>query len=106
MSFSFNGLDIFLIIIYSNYLREFPSKSKVGCLIKQKNIFITRQKLVNCEMKKEMSRKINLAYNMGSGCGSIGRAVALDTRGRQFESSHRHNIYIKQLLSTVFKRQR
>ena len=26
---------------------------------------------------------------MGSGCGSVGRAVASDTRGPQFESSHR-----------------
>ena len=26
--------------------------------------------------------------NMGIGCGSVGRAVASDTRGPQFESSH------------------
>ena len=30
----------------------------------------------------------------GSGCGSVGRAVAFDSRGPQFESSHRPNIYI------------
>ena len=33
----------------------------------------------------------------GSGCGSVGRAVASDTRGRQFESSHRpifHNAHV------------
>ena len=29
----------------------------------------------------------------GSGCGSVGRAVASDTRGLQFESSHRRNFY-------------
>ena len=27
----------------------------------------------------------------GSGCGSVGRAVAFDTRSPQFESSHRQN---------------
>ena len=35
---------------------------------------------------------------LGSGCGSVGRAVASDTRGPQFESSHRRtfikNIYL------------
>ena len=34
---------------------------------------------------------------LGSGCGSVGRAVASDTRGPQFEFSHRQdysmNIY-------------
>ena len=28
---------------------------------------------------------------MGSGCGSVGRAVAYDTRGPQFDSSHQQN---------------
>ena len=28
---------------------------------------------------------------VGSGCGSVGRAVAFDTRGPQFNSSHRQN---------------
>ena len=28
---------------------------------------------------------------MGSGCGSVGRAVAFDTRGPRFDSSHRQN---------------
>ena len=37
---------------------------------------------------------------MGSGCGSVGRAVASDTRGPQFESSHRQNkIYIEHLFT-------
>ena len=27
----------------------------------------------------------------GSGCGSVGRAVAFDTRGPRFDSSHRQN---------------
>ena len=38
----------------------------------------------------------------GSGCGSVGRAVASDTRGPRFESSHRQKfINIEQLLYTV-----
>ena len=28
---------------------------------------------------------------MGSDCGSVGRAVAFDTRGPRFDSSHRQN---------------
>ena len=47
---------------------------------------------------------------MGSGCGSVGRAVASDTRGLWFESSHWQNLYIYIVnLLTVnceFKRQK
>ena len=28
---------------------------------------------------------------MGSGCGSVGRAVAFNTKGPRFDSSHRQN---------------
>ena len=39
---------------------------------------------------------------LGSGCGSVGRAVASDTRCPQFESSHQQKfINIEQLLYTV-----
>ena len=38
----------------------------------------------------------------GSGCGSVGRVVASDTRGPQFESSHRQNLLNICLLSTVY----
>ena len=41
---------------------------------------------------------------MGSGCGSVGRAVASDTRGPRFESSHQQkfiSILNISLLSTV-----
>ena len=31
--------------------------------------------------------------DMGSGCGSVGIAVASGTRGPWFESSHRQNLY-------------
>ena len=45
----------------------------------------------------------------GSGCVSVGRAVASDTRGPRFESSHRQKfIYIKHLFTVncVLKRQK
>ena len=44
---------------------------------------------------------------MGSGCGSVGRVVAFDTRGLRFKSSHRQNfncILIICLLSTVYRK--
>ena len=34
----------------------------------------------------------NNEINLGSGCGSVGRAVASDTSGQRFESSHWQNI--------------
>ena len=40
---------------------------------------------------------------LGSGCGSVGRAVAFDSRGPRFESSHRKKIMI---MTTVLKRQK
>ena len=44
-------------------------------------------------------------HHVGSGCGSVGRVVASDTRGPRFKSSHRQKfIYILNicLLSTVY----
>ena len=38
---------------------------------------------------------------MGSGCGSVGRAVASDTRGPRFESSHRQKFINTKHLYTV-----
>ena len=37
---------------------------------------------------------------LGSGCGAVGRAVAIHTRDLHFESSHRQKFY---LLSTLLK---
>ena len=42
---------------------------------------------------------------LGSGCGSVGRAVASNTRGPRFESSHQQKFIFKLniwLLSTVY----
>ena len=41
---------------------------------------------------------------LGSGCGSVGRAVASDSRSSRFEYSHKK--YIKHLLTTVMKRRK
>ena len=49
---------------------------------------------------------IRLATALGSGCGSVGRAVASDTRGPRFESSHWQNLLNIYLLSTVLKRRK
>ena len=45
--------------------------------------------------KGEISDREATKRELGSGCGSVGRAVASNTRGPWFESSHRQNfIYI------------
>ena len=44
----------------------------------------------------------NNRYNMGSGCGAVGRVVASNTRDPRFESSQRQYY----LLSTVLKRRK
>ena len=38
---------------------------------------------------------------LGSGCGSVGRVVAFETRGLQYNSSHRQN-FIEHLLLNLF----
>ena len=40
---------------------------------------------------KSFFLKLNVAIFMRSGFGSVGRAVASDTRGPRFKSSHRRN---------------
>ena len=44
--------------------------------------------------------------DLGSGCDSVGRAVASDTRGPRIESSHWQNILNMDLLSTVLKKRK
>ena len=36
-----------------------------------------------------MASYVKVELSLGSGCGSVGRAVASDARGLRFESSHR-----------------
>ena len=45
-------------------------------------------------------------FFMGSGCGSVGRAVASDTRGPQFESSHRQLLLNQFFLLTASRLRR
>ena len=58
----------------------------------------------NLALVKTHLSGINVLTNVGIGqwlCGSVGRAVASDTRGPRFESSHRQNLLNICLLSTV-----
>ena len=41
---------------------------------------------------------------LGSGCGAVGRAVAYDSRGPGFESSHRQLLLNIYLLLTVYRK--
>ena len=43
-------------------------------------------------------------YWSGSGCGAVGRAVAYDTRGPGFDSSHRQLLLNIYLLLTVCRK--
>ena len=40
---------------------------------------------------------------VGSSCGSVGRAVASDTRGPQFESSHQQNLHYLYAVNSIEK---
>ena len=42
----------------------------------------------------KLSIIVIIKMTTGSGCGSVGRAVASDTRGPRFESSHRQKIIL------------
>ena len=44
---------------------------------------------------------IRLAHGLGSGCGSVARAVASDTRDARFESSRRQT-FIEHLFTVNF----
>ena len=52
--------------------------------------------------ERTLTHRMQTDRNTGSGCGSVGRAVASNTRGPRFESSHRQNLLNICLLSTVY----
>ena len=57
-------------------------------------------RLASCLIELDLTKQVNMC----SGCGSVGRVVASNSRGPRFESSHRQNfIYMLNicLLSTV-----
>ena len=57
-------------------------------------------------MIEDIEGLIKILRDHGSGCGSVGRAVASDTRGPQFKSSHRQNLLKNCKLSSVLKRRK
>ena len=66
---------------------------------------LTSQPLKQKEKNNWIGPTVKHVWKMGSGCGSVGRAVASDTRGPRFESSHWQKfIYILNIcfLSTVY----
>ena len=67
-------------------------------------------KLIAVDMKQSPGKtnQLSIACFKGSGCGSVGRAVASDNKGPRFKSSHRQIFYIQHIctLSTVLRRQK
>ena len=54
-------------------------------------------------MQKDSITSLLIKEDNGSGCGTVGRAVASNTRGPRFKSSHQENLYVP---STVLKRRK
>ena len=48
-------------------------------------------------------RHIHILLNLGSGCGSVGRAVTSDTRDPRFEPCHRRN-FVYQFICQLYNR--
>ena len=55
-------------------------------------------------VKNEEGKNINKIR--GSGCGSVGRTVASNSRGPRFKSHHRQKFILNILLSIVLKRRK
>ena len=56
------------------------------------------------QLSQQMPSK-NYLFTLGSGCGSVGRAIASNIKGLRFESSHRQkfiDLWNICLLSTVY----
>ena len=59
------------------------------------------------DKRESLACQINSPFNneiWGSGCGAVGRAVAYDTRGPGFDSSHRQLLLNIYLLLTVCRK--
>ena len=67
-------------------LEGVPQPVEIGAVYKEK--VCTRSKLFWCSRAR--SPLSSWRHHMGSGCGSVGGAVASDIRGPRFEPSHRH----------------
>ena len=55
-------------------------------------------------MKQKLPLQAKLGRGLGSGCCSVGRAVASDTRGPRFEFSHRQLLLNQYFLLTVCRK--
>ena len=95
----------FFPLFMSHWDQKCSRKFFFFCQIKQKRIhaFWDDRKKIFCDasdVKKTfwwwwylLCGKACLKRLLGSGCGSVGRAVASDTRGPRFESRHWQNLY-------------
>ena len=81
------------------------SKVLLLLLLPPRMLQTLQTKFDDCSSPLVVGLQQELMVKWGSGCGSVGRAVASDTRGPRFESSHWQkfnyllNIF---LLSTVY----
>ena len=67
--------------------------------------FVGIQKLLcHCCRSKKLFATYQSNTILGSGCGAVGRAVASNTRGPGFESSHRQLLLNIYLLLTVCRK--
>ena len=77
----------------------------VDAAIRKKQKEIHKKKQRQAQNKRTFMRKTSQRNKgMGSGCGAVGRAVAYDTRGPGFESSHRQLLLNIYLLLTDFRK--
>ena len=67
---------------------------------------LSMSKTFNAAISASLKLAANELVLRGSGCGSVGRVVASDTRGPRFESSHWQNLLNICLPSTVLKRRK
>ena len=123
LSFNLSSLYVSIYLLSSFYhFTSFPFKSwfswlaqnfcngKCFCIVIF-SFFLSRAS--ECQricVRSELSYLTLLGISIGQWlCGSVGRAVASDTRGPRFESSHRQKIiYIEHLfpVNCVLKRQK
>ena len=54
--------------------------------------------------RRGIKLRIEARKRLGSGCGAVGKAVASNTRGPGFESSHRQLLLNIYLLLTVYRK--
>ena len=81
-----------------------PQASKIALALRDDTIHVYG---VDLQVIKHLSTSLNSRlkhFFEGSGCGAVGRAVASDTRGPRFESSHRQLLLNIYLLLTVCRK--